>query len=191
MKRIIPIVIFLAMLMPLSADGDFGNLSFFGGYSTQYDTPYIGFGGSYQYLSTISGGLSIGGGVHSDIGFGLKGSSLPVMVGALAGIATEIRIGSDVSINLTVGPGVVAEATDSRSYAGIGLGIDASLSYFFGETKSIGITAGTSLYPQFAVFSDEKDGGFSFMGTGYIAVSFRYPAPASLLAMPAVGYLIY
>ena len=74
---------------------------------------------------------------------------------------------------------------------GIGAGLDAEFSYFFGELKSVGITAGATLYPQFFVLDDARPGSMSFMGIGYIAMSFRYPAPVSLIALPVVDYILY
>ena len=66
-------------------------------------------------------------------------------------------------------------------------GIDASVSYFFGDSKTIGITAGISLYPQFLIFDDAGHTPFRIAAYGYAGMSFRFPA--SIIAMPAMLYL--
>ena len=64
-------------------------------------------------------------------------------------------------------------------------------SYFFGKEKAVGITVGATAYPQFLVLDDYRDTPFAIAAMGYAALSFRYPAPVTGLALPALAYIIY
>ena len=187
------LIIISAVILPLPADRDFGSVTFFGGYSSRYDTPLLGIGGGYQYLYEISDHIGIGTGVHTDVGFGIGSADhLAVLVGGVFGLAFEARLDPSSSINLTIGPGVIAETRGTAdSSVGIGLGADASYSFFFGGNRTAAVTAGATVYPQFAVFDDARRTPFSIVAVGYLAISFRFPSPLPSLAMPALGYLIY
>ena len=99
----------------------------------------------------------------------------------------EFRISDSASINLLAGPAIAVDMGIVEPSVGMGIGADASFSYFFGTEKTVGVTAGVTLYPQFLVFDDSRDDYFSLDAYGYIAMSFRFPA--SLAALPAMLYV--
>ena len=55
----------------------------------------------------------------------------------------------------------------------------------------MGISVGATAYPQFLVIDDFGNKPFAISAMGYVAMSFRYPAPVTALALPALSYLIY
>ena len=192
MKRIILLLALLLALAPVFADGDFGSFALTGGYSSQSGKGYMGFNGTYQLLASVTDDISIGLGLHSDFAFGFGGRySVPLLVGVLGGAGFEFRLGDELSINLSLGPAVVCEVWDHLASVGVGLGVDGSFSYFFGQEKAVGISAGVSAYPQFLVVDDLGNRPFAISAMGYVALSFRYPAPVTTLALPALSYLIY
>ena len=152
----------------------------------------FGFTGTYQYLASLSPSAGLGFALHSDFSLGLSvPGDLSFSFGTIAGFALEFRLTDEFALNFSIGPAIVAETGLGEASVGIGAGLDAEFSYFFGELKSVGITAGATLYPQFFVLDDARPGSMSFMGIGYIAMSFRYPAPVSLIALPVVDYILY
>ena len=131
-------------------------------------------------------------GLHSDFAFGLGNRrSLPLLLGVMGGAGFEFRFGNELSLNLSIGPAVVCDVSDRNSSVGIGLGIDGAFSYFFGQEKCVGFSVGATAYPQFLVIDDYGNKPFAISAMGYVALTFRYPAPVTLLALPALTYLIY
>ena len=187
MRKILPLFIFLSVLAPLSADSDIATLSMTGGYSMKDNTALMGFNGSYAYYVSVGGGAGVGAGVHGDISFGLNHEEFSFAGGFIGGLGLEFRLTEALSLNILAGPGIVAESGINEPSVGIGAGIDASVSYFFGDSKTIGITAGISLYPQFLIFDDAGHTPFRIAAYGYAGMSFRFPA--SIIAMPAMLYL--
>ena len=193
MKRVMAVAVAVLMLMgPVYADGDFGSVGIAGGYSSKDNMGLFGFTGTYQYLASLSPSAGLGFALHSDFSLGLSvPGDLSFSFGTIAGFALEFRLTDEFALNFSIGPAIVAETGLGEASVGIGAGLDAEFSYFFGELKSVGITAGATLYPQFFVLDDARPGSMSFMGIGYIAMSFRYPAPVSLIALPVVDYILY
>lgn len=193
MRKIVMIILLVsAVFFPLGAATETGNLGFNGGYSTR-GTGLLGFNSTYQYLGDVSRYFGIGLSTHADLAFNFSHNYFGFMVGFIAGPGFEFRIAENLAMNLTVGPGVVVEYARGDSF-GFGVGIDASFTYYFDTAyPNIGVTIGTSLYPQFLVM-DEADPKktFSFAGTGYIGISWRFPGYSwDQLTPPPLGYIIY
>ena len=191
-RKIAILLVFIILSCPLFADGDFGSFGITGGYSSVSEYGYIGFNGTYQLLASVTDDVSIGMGLHSDFAFGLGNRrSLPLLLGVMGGAGFEFRFGNELSLNLSIGPAVVCDVSDRNTSVGIGLGIDGSFSYFFGQEKCVGFSIGATAYPQFLVIDDYGNKPFAISAMGYVALTFRYPAPVTLLALPALTYLIY
>ena len=173
---------------PAFADSDIATMGITGGYSMKDNTALFGFNAGYSYYASINESVGIGGGVHGDFAFGLNHrNDFTFASGFIGGLGLEFRLTEELSLNILAGPGIVAESGINEPSVGIGAGIDASVSYFFGDSKTIGITAGISLYPQFLIFDDAGHTPFRIAAYGYAGMSFRFPA--SIIAMPAMLYL--
>ena len=191
MKKIIAALIIMLLAVPVFADGDFGSFAMTAGYSSKDSTALMGMNGTYQFLASAGSGISLGGSAHTDIAFGLNHQdTATIFIGTLAGLALEWRVNPSFAINISVGPAIVAETGVTEPSIGIGAGLDAVFSYFFGEGKSAAISGGATVYPQFFVSDDARSTSFSIAAMGWIGMSFRYPAPVSAFALPAIGYLI-
>ena len=163
-KLLTTLAIMTLIATPAFADSDIATMGITGGYSMKDNTALFGFNAGYSYYASINESVGIGGGVHGDFAFGLNSAS----------------------INLLAGPAIAVDMGIVEPSVGMGIGADASFSYFFGTEKTVGVTAGVTLYPQFLVFDDSRDDYFSLDAYGYIAMSFRFPA--SLAALPAMLY---
>ena len=151
------------------------------------NTALFGFNAGYSYYASINESVGIGGGVHGDFAFGLNHrNDFTFASGFIGGLGLEFRIKDAASINLLAGPAIAVDMGIVEPSVGMGIGADASFSYFFGTERTVGVTAGVTLYPQFLVFDDSRDDYFSLDAYGYIAMSFRFPA--SLAALPAMLY---
>lgn len=191
-KVILIFLVFASVLLPAAADSDLGSFGITGGYSSNRGFGYMGFNGTYQLLADVTDSTKIGMGLHSDFAFGItKKDTLPLFFASLAGVGFEFRPSVDTSLNLSLGPAVVVEMAEELAAVGIGAGIDFAFSYFFGKEKAVGITVGATAYPQFLVLDDYRDTPFAIAAMGYAALSFRYPAPVTGLALPALAYIIY
>ena len=193
MKRIFAMVLLaLIVIIPLGAATEMGNIGFTGGYSAR-GSGILGFNSTYQYLGDISRYAGIGLSTHADVAFNFAHDYLGFFVGFIAGPGFEFRPAEEMAINLTVGPAVIIEGAWDTSF-GFGAGIDASFTYYFDTTyPHIGVTVGTTLYPQFLV-QDDRDPKktFSFAGTGYIGLAWRFPGYSlDQLDQPPLGYAIY
>lgn len=192
MKRIMLIAAIIAALSSaLYADGDFGSLGMTAGYTAKENSALMGINGEYQLLASVSESTSFGFSSHVDIAFGLGRNRLsPLFIGTITGIGSEMRFSDMLALNLTFGAAVVAEMGGSGASVGIGPGLDAAFSFFLGMQHAVGITLGATAYPQFLIADDAQDRLFSVAALGYVAMSFRYPAPVSALAIP-IAYMIY
>ena len=190
MKKYLAVfLVAVAVLSGAYADSDLAVLGLSGGYSTKDDTALLGFNGSYSYYASINESFGVGYGVHGDISFGLNHpDEFLFAMGFLGGLGLEFRLPGNMSLNLTVGPVLVADSGLIEPSIGFGAGVDASFSYFFGDTSCIGIVAGATLYPQFFVLDDSRSTNFSMDVYGYVGMAFRFPA--SLAALPALMYIL-
>ncbi len=193
MKRILTIAVAaLFLILPVCADSDFGMFGVTGGYTSKDNTALMGFNGTYQYTADISNSIGIGVGSHADFSFGLNHSDeLTLFSGVLCGLGIDVSFTDSASLNLTVGPVLAVEAGVKTASVGIGVGADAAFSYYFDNEKTVGITAGATIYPQFLVLDDGRSDNFSIAAVGYIGMSFRYPSPLAILAVPVFDYLLY
>ena len=168
MRKILTLVITtLFIILPLSADSDFGLFGISGGYTSKDNTALMGFNGTYQYSADVNNNISIGFGTHADFAFGLNhDDNLSIFVGTVFGVGLDAKLTDALSLNVTAGPVVVAET--GISFASVG----------------------TTIYPQFFVIDDIRTDNFSIAAMGYIGMSFRYPSPISVFALPAVAYLL-
>ena len=182
----------IAVMAPLGAATETGNIGFTGGYSTR-GTGIFGFNSTYQYLGDVSRYAGIGLSTHADVAFNFTHEYFGFLVGFIAGPGFEFRPSEEIAINLTVGPAVLLEGAWDTSF-GFGAGVDASFTYYFDTSyPNIGVTVGTTLYPQFIV-QDDRDPKrtFSFAATGYIGLSWRFPGYSwDQLTPPPLGYEIY
>lgn len=192
MRKILTLVITtLFIILPLSADSDFGLFGISGGYTSKDNTALMGFNGTYQYSADVNNNISIGFGTHADFAFGLNhDDNLSIFVGTVFGVGLDAKLTDALSLNVTAGPVVVAETGISHASVGIGIGVDAALSYYFDNNRTVGFSVGTTIYPQFFVIDDIRTDNFSIAAMGYIGMSFRYPSPVSVFALPAVAYLL-
>ena len=189
MKRLLPILAILLLAIPVFADSDIATIGMTGGYSAKDNTALFGMNAGYSYYASINSMVGIGGGAHGDFSFGLNhGNEFTFATGFIGGLGLEIRIKDSASFNLLAGPAIAVDSGIDEPSIGIGLGIDASFSYFFGEARVVGIVAGTSLYPQFLVFDDSSDKAFSLDAYGYVGLSLRFPA--SIAALPTIMYIL-
>ena len=186
-KPAIVLLSIIAVSFPLHADSDIATLGITGGYSMKDSTALIGFNASYGYYLSLDNTAGMGAGVHGDIAFGLNHESFTFAGGFIGGLGLEFRIKDSMSANLLLGPGLTVESGVREPAIGIGIGIDASFSYFFGDSRLMGITAGVSAYPQFLIFDDAGREPFRLDVYGYVGLSFRFPA--SIIALPAMLYL--
>ena len=193
MKKAFAIIMLALMIAaPLGAATEMGNIGFTGGYSTR-DAGILGFNSTYQYLGDVSRFVGIGLSTHADVAFSFAHNYFGFLVGFIAGPGFEFRPTEEIAINLTVGPAVILEGAWDTSF-GFGAGVDASFTYYFDTTyPNIGVTVGTTLYPQFLV-QDERNPRktFSFAGIGYIGLAWRFPGYSwDQLTPPPLGYAIY
>lgn len=188
MRKLLTTLAIMALIAtPAFADSDIATMGITGGYSMKDNTALFGFNAGYSYYASINESVGIGGGVHGDFAFGLNHrNDFTFASGFIGGLGLEFRISDSASINLLAGPAIAVDMGIVEPSVGIGLGADASFSYFFGTERTVGMTAGVTLYPQFLVFDDSRDDYFSLDAYGYIAMSFRFPA--SLAALPAMLY---
>ena len=193
MKRILTAVIIAVVLSAsIYAAGDFGNLGITGGYTSKENTALFGFNGAYQFTADVSDYVGIGFGTHADFAFGLNHSDrLPLFFGWLFGMGLDICFNDSMALNISMGPSMVLETGAYDGSVGIGVGLDAAFSCYFDRQHSVGLSAGATIYPQFVVIDDSRDDVFSIAALGYIGLALRFPAPASLLALPALPYIIY
>ena len=193
MKRLAALAIAaLVLILPVAADSDFGSFGMTGGYSSKDNTALMGFYGTYQYTSEASAHISLGFGTHADFAFGLNHKDeLMLSMGYICGFGIEASITDTVSLNLTIGPAVMVETGITSASVGIGVACDTAFSFYFNKENSMGLTAGATVYPQFFVLDDGRPDRFSIAASGYIGMSMRFPATLSMLAIPAVSYLLY
>ena len=193
MRKITAVIILtICIMLPLSAATEFGTLGFAGGYSTR-GAGIAGFNSTYQYLGDLSRYFGIGLGTHEDVAFDFADNYLGFFVGFIAGPGFEIRPAENMTLNITVGPSVILEGPWEEAF-GFGVGVDASYTYYFdGSYPQIGVTVGTTLYPQFLVFDDlDRNRNFLFAGTGYIGIAWRFPGYSwDQLTPPPLGYEVY
>ncbi len=191
MRKILSAVILLAVIfVPLHADSDLALVGITGGYSSKDNTALIGFNGAYNYYASVDPSFGIGYGLHGDMLFGLNHPDNFLMsFGFVSGLGLQFQmLDESLSLNFILGPAVVGETGVTEPSVGIGLGVDASLSYLLGDSKAIGFTAGVTAYPQFFVFDDIRDTHFSILVSGYVGMALRFPA--SLAAIPVLDLIL-
>ena len=192
MKKILTLVVTaLFIILPLSAYTDFGSFGLTGGYTSKDNTALMGFNGTYMYASEVNSNLSIGLGTHADFAFGLNHKdNFSIFVGTVFGLGFDAKFTDSLSLNITAGPLVVAETGIDTPSIGFGVGLDAAFTYYFDQNRTTGLSVGTTVYPQFFVLDDGRSDNFSIACMGYIGISFRYPSPISMVAIPAISYWI-
>ena len=191
MKKIISLLILFIVIvsLPLAADSDLAVIGMAGGYSSKDGTALLGFNGLYSYYASVDPSFGIGYGLKGDFLFGLNHpDDLLLSFGFITGLGLQFQFINGLSLNLLLGPAVVAETGVGEPSVGIGIGLDTSLSYFIGESKAVGFTVGATVYPQFFVFDDVRDTHFSIMANGYIGMALRFPA--SLIVIPVLDYIL-
>lgn len=192
MKKITIVILALVLLiLPVAADSDFGSFGITGGYTSKDNTALLGFYGTYQYGAEVSSVLNIGLGSHADFEFGVNHDNvLSVFFGSLLGMGMDIRPMDSMAINITLGPALVVETGETTASIGIGIGLDTAFSYYFDVNKSVGVTVGATVYPQFFVIDDGRSSNFSIASLAYVGMSFRFPSPAAFIALPVIDYLL-
>ena len=191
MKKILTLIVLFITIasIPLMADSDLAIVGFTAGYSSKDNTALIGFNGAYNYYASVDPAIGIGYGIHGDMLFGVNHQDTFLMsFGFVVGLGLQFQLLEDLSLNFLLGPAVVAETGVMEPSVGLGAGLDASVSYFIGDSKAIGFTVGTTIYPQFFIFDDIRDDNFSIMANGYVAMSMRFPA--SIIALPVLDFIL-
>ena len=194
MKRITLLLIVLMLSFSLTAATSMAMMGISGGYSsTAGGIGTLNFNATAQHVADLSNRLGIGGGVHVDLGFGLNKDGIPINAGFMTGIAFEFRIGQASAINLTLGPALMAEAGDGYSSVGFGIGLDMLYTYYFDKDRTIGLSVGGTVYPQFLVSSDpEPSPAFSISGMGYVGVTWRLRGfSLSPIELAPLAFMIY
>lgn len=191
MRKLLALLIILItiVLLPLAADSDLAVAGITGGYSSKDNTALLGFNGAYSYYASVNSVSAIGYGVHGDMLFGLNHPDDFLMsFGFISGLGLQFQLTSGLSMNFLIGPAVVSETGVVEPSVGIGVGADASISYFIGEKNAIGFTLGATAYPQFLIFDDARNSNFSILVNGYVGMALRFPA--SLVALSVLDYII-
>ena len=150
MRKLLALLIILItiVLLPLAADSDLAVAGITGGYSSKDNTALLGFNGAYSYYASVNSVSAIGYGVHGDMLFGLNHPDDFLMsFGFITGLGLQFQLTSGLSMNFLIGPAVVSETGVVEPSVGIGVGADASISYFIGEKKRHRIHFGSYSLP--------------------------------------------
>ncbi len=189
MRKIAILLAALSIQAALFASSTTLSFGLTGGYSqVNNGTGTIGVNATAQYVADISNRFGVGLGTHIDASFGLNKPDIPFSFGFILGPGFDIRLGTQHAINITVGPSLIAETGKRYSLAGFGIGLDAMYTFFFDETRTLGISAGVSVYPQFLVTGNRD---FSIAATGYVGITWHMRGYSlNPLHLAPLGYLI-
>lgn len=131
------------------------------------DAFLLGLGGTIVNATDYNKYFGMGIGAHLNISWMLTEHDTDGLFAAVVGPGLDIRPIKDLSMDIVIGPGMVAESGS----LGIGFGLDFSVSYFF--NGSFGITGGLASYHQFYIDDKDRDTDYSLAGIGYLGVAWR------------------
>ena len=189
MKKLISVLALVMLLSPLSAAA-FSYLGFSLGGTMKNSSFTLGVTSTAMFTGDVNRNFGIGLSTHFDGAMMFSDEKrLPGQFAVIVGPGFEFRPTEYSSINLTIGPAVMLEDYDSFS---VGAGIDASYTWYFSMDKEIGVTFGTTLYPQFYVDDSSRNTPFSFAGSAYIGISWRRITYSwDPLGYAPLGFVIY
>lgn len=109
------------------------------------EVPTAGVGGSFGTLFSDDSPFMYGTGGRVDIGFGItEKDSLPFTVSAFGGAAFSYDFARVLSARVTIGPAITwesitaSESKDGDALFGLGGGLEAGLSMYFGPRRNFG-----------------------------------------------------
>ena len=148
MKKTAILLLLFVFIGALYADHEFVSVGLSTGYSSINKDAYVGGVASYHYLGRIDYQLSAGVGGRADYSVFLNPLSDDSCSGIIFGPALEATINPSCYFNGMGGISIYNETDKDGNdeFIGIGLGAEALCTYYIGQAREVGISAGGAAY---------------------------------------------